>query len=293
MQRTIRSLALLALILAACSPPVNPSPSATPSALPLPPSPTISPTQILATPTIWPTPTPLPEYYDSNCQYTAGNRHTWGVYMVSVFGENLTRLTTEDANYRYPQFSSDGRYLAFVRICEPSGALVFYDPRSKELRVISEKSGGYGAPVWSPDSNRLAFTRFLGGKTELILYELGDQRLTTIANWAGKVGSLTWSPTGKQLAFAGATGNGYEVYAINADGTRPAPKNTPTPGSEQIQATPPGITASGGGTQSYHPAAWATRLDGRMRVFVTRKQMPSGDSTGTEPYAPAAQYRHR
>ena len=61
-----------------------------------------------------------------------------------------------------------------------------------------------------------------------------------------------------------------------------APKNTPTPGSEQIQATPPGITASGGGTQSYHPAAWATRLDGRMRVFVTRKQLPSGDSTGTD-----------
>jgi dipeptidyl aminopeptidase/acylaminoacyl peptidase len=218
---------LLVMAGTACSPAATVSPASISQ-----PSPTTSPTQIPPTPTLLPTSTP--EYLDPGYWSVEESGDTWGIYLVEPSGENLRRLTERGVNYRSPQFSPDGQYIAFVRIYEPVGALLLYNRQSKELQVVAEDSGRYGPPAWSPDSSRVAFTfrRNFGEQSELLVYELGTGDTTTAVEWEGRLSSPTWSPSGEQLAFAGESGEfydtfpfpdeggkGYEIYMVNADGS--------------------------------------------------------------------------
>ena len=107
-----------------------------------------------------------------------------------------------------PQFSPDGRYVAFVKVTP--------DPRDKGYKrdiwlyslidgVVGQltRGGKDNQPRWSPDGSSLAFVSGRGDKSQIYVLPTsglgGEARaLTSMANGAH---SPAWSPDGTQIAY--------------------------------------------------------------------------------------------
>lgn len=162
------------------------------------------------------TPLPTATLYD---WWAKVGGDSWGVYLVDPSGENLTRLTEKGEHYRYPQFSPDGQYLAFIRYGQ-AGALLLHNRQSGEQQVVVQGDGRYGAPVWSPDASRVAFVEHFDERAELLVYDFSTEHLMTLVDWEGTLSSPTWSPDSARLAFSGARDvEESEIYVVNADGS--------------------------------------------------------------------------
>jgi len=131
-------------------------------------------------------------------------------------GEQMskTRITTEDlyqiSTLSDPQFSPDGRWLAYVhtRIDRPTdgykSAIWLASLDDGRLRQFTAGEKRDTAPRWSPDGRWLVFVSNRGDeKARAQIYVMATdggeaQRLTDMENGANEP---TWSPDGTRLAF--------------------------------------------------------------------------------------------
>jgi Tol biopolymer transport system component len=140
--------------------------------------------------------------------------------VVEPFGGGPVKTLV--AHGALPQWSPDGRWIAFVR---PT-----VNPNDETLMLVSSSGGRarllvhgffYVFPIlfsWSPDSRRLAYVDFTGMLTTIDLN--GHRRKLPLGSVTA--GSPKWSPDGKRIAFPGTsatpTGRRVDVYVIGADG---------------------------------------------------------------------------
>jgi Tol biopolymer transport system component len=175
------------------------------------------------------------------------------IYVVSVGGKGLRRLTSDVKDENEPAWSPDGTKIAFVRGNDATiGGVVVMSCMSSamEILVVGVDDGtpevsltkGLGGtdPAWSPDGTRIAFASAREGNLEIYTMSSdGDgesvKRLTD-TGWAE--GDPAWSPDGSRIAYAaklhmdGVTmcgnmpvgglarpdGNGPYIYSLMADG---------------------------------------------------------------------------
>ena len=86
------------------------------------------------------------------------NKLTGHIYMVSVSGKGLRRVTNSKAGESSPVFSPDGKTLAFVSARQTGKPQIWLLPLGGgEARRLTNLSTGAWGPVWSPDSKAIAF----------------------------------------------------------------------------------------------------------------------------------------
>ncbi|MFN8476173.1 MAG: hypothetical protein U0822_28665 [Anaerolineae bacterium] len=135
-----------------------------------------------------------------------GNIHT-----VRPDGSDPQALTTDGEAgttashlYRFPTWSPDGRYVAFIDIKSQAGTTdsqLVAAPAGGGKSEILHKSGG-AQPFylyWSPDSRRLAFLESSGPSLALRLASLGQGDAPSLAT--GSPFYFVWSPDSRRLAF--------------------------------------------------------------------------------------------
>jgi Tol biopolymer transport system component len=89
----------------------------------------------------------------------------WGeVYVMNADGSALRNLTRDPRTEGRPEWSPDGRKIAFTRI-EPGerSEIVVMNADGSGKRKLAEGGG----PVWSPDGRKIAFTSDRSGKLEI------------------------------------------------------------------------------------------------------------------------------
>jgi tricorn protease len=121
---------------------------------------------------------------------------------------------------RAPQFSPDGRTLAFVY----AGDIWFVDPGGGEARLVVAHSAYNDRPRFSPDGRRLAFTSRRSGNGDIYVLDL-DRGETRQVTWHDGADALeTWSADGEWLLFgSGRGGRGQALYQIPVAGGTPLP----------------------------------------------------------------------
>jgi len=197
---------------------------------------------------------------------------TWGIFVMNPDGSEHERLTLRPKGlYRSDSltWSPDGRKLAFVAGNEDTCDFCF------DLYVMNADGSGqrrltHGGlafdPAWSPDGRKIAFSGGAQGIFVMNADGSGERRLTR--NFAGDSGPA-WSPDGRKIAFVSNRDDSYEVYVMNADGSRQHALGARTVGGHfQIV----GAVALRDGLPAWSPngrkIAFVSDRDGNQEVYV-------------------------
>jgi TolB protein len=150
------------------------------------------------------------------------------LYLVRSDGGRLRRLTRTVPTESEPEWSPDGRLIAFAR-AGPSGSAHIYVMRSGGGGVRRVTTGAVEdlSPSWSPDSRQLAFVRADEslGTSRVYVTTLDGARVRPLAGEleldpaATFEGGPSWSPDGKRIVFVRGARLYSDLYLASADGT--------------------------------------------------------------------------
>jgi len=194
----------------------------------------------------------------------------WDIYVKLVGSSDVHRLTTDPGVDLAPQWSPDGRQIAYVRMDASDG--------SPRIRVVSALGGSdrqvsdfpvFLPATWSPDGRYLVAGRAgppdpAGNGVYLLPVQGGEPRVIARARPSGQNLSAVLSADGRRLVYVACPGPGpdstchLQVQALDS--------NLSPVGSARLLAGPP---FPGGDTS----VAW-TR-DGRFVVFNAREEQLS------------------
>ena len=158
---------------------------------------------------------------DRTVAYTAEAAGARQVFMLSLRGGYPVQLTASDKPASDPQWSPDGRRVAFVRDEE----IWVVETDGSRLTKVVGKPGGGRAPRWSPDGHRLAFLSRRRGWTQIWLIdapvprrgrpatEPKPPRPTVLTESGVDVDAFEWAPDGRRLAVMAPRGPNVEETA--------------------------------------------------------------------------------
>jgi dipeptidyl aminopeptidase/acylaminoacyl peptidase len=121
-----------------------------------------------------------------------------------------------------PQWSPDGRMIAFPASLGGMPELWSADPASGLLSQITVGMGGVGhlaaaLPQWSPDGSALAFVSAKSGTDEVWLWNAARPGLRQLTRLGGRVEAIAWSPDSSALAVASNARGTFDIYRVSAD----------------------------------------------------------------------------
>jgi Tol biopolymer transport system component len=158
------------------------------------------------------------------------------IFIARPDGSDRRNLTNDPANDWGPDWSADGKTIAFnsTREGEMRGFLV--DPDGKNLRRMNVDAW-VEYPSLSPDGTKIAYMGALGTNYELFVADLVSGRVTRLTQSPGHDGWPAWSPDGTTIAFStvrddcrfaprdrecwrsGDIGEYFDIWLIEVDGT--------------------------------------------------------------------------
>jgi Tol biopolymer transport system component len=187
------------------------------------------------------------------------------IYIMNADGSDQRRLTNDPSTNGWPNWSPDGKQMAFQS--NRSGALNIYlmdvlggsqVDDSKVYQLTNSPPGrGSWEPAWSPDGKRIVYSAQQTSGSDIFLMDpdgTGRQRLTD--NKAID-GTPAWSPDGKQIAFFSDRDGNWEIYVMNADGSN-VRRLTHHPGQDHSPAWSPDGTR----------IAFVSERDGNEEIYV-------------------------
>jgi TolB protein len=207
---------LVMIIMSSCATPVavsTPMPINTST-----PPPATSTPQPTTTPTTTPTPTPVSQ----RIAFSSRKNGSKDIYTVNGESANVSRLTYTFIDAQYPDWSPDGKQIAFTETIDLVTGIFVMKADGTSMDILTKGL----TPDWSPDGNQIAFTSLTG----IAVINIDGSDLTQFTtngaytvDWYPK-----WSLDGTAILFIRIKANidsdqvkfsNPTLYIMNADGT--------------------------------------------------------------------------
>jgi TolB protein len=150
------------------------------------------------------------------------DRKTKELYIVDYDGYNPRRVTVNGSLNILPNWSPDGRALAYLsyRGGTPAVYLAYIFEGRSTPNLTGEKNGSQvlGGATFSPDGKRIAFASNRSGNTEIWVANAdgtGTRRLTSTRS---ENTAPAWSPTGQEIAFTSNRTGTPQIWVMDSEG---------------------------------------------------------------------------
>jgi Tol biopolymer transport system component len=161
---------------------------------------------------------------------TAGSKES-EIYKVNRDGSNLTQLTGNAGRNSTPDFSRDGKKIAFISTRDGDKPQIYAmnADGSNVTRLTKDASLAFYNPVFSPDGKRIVYYSEKGDRKDQIWMMNADgSNQTLLTGGIGHNIFPAFSPDGKRIIFSssnrdadkdGSYVEGSFVYVMNTDGS--------------------------------------------------------------------------
>lgn len=154
------------------------------------------------------------------------------MFVVNSDGSNLQQLTDDRYAHLHPQWSPDGKTIAFTTDRGPHtnvDSLIFgdynialFDLQTKEIELLTHTEGNNINPVWSENGRELLFISDRNGIPNIYSIDVNTRQLHQITNLiTGVSGIITESPavtlapkTGR-IAFSAFNNGGWNIFTMD------------------------------------------------------------------------------
>lgn len=144
----------------------------------------------------------------SRIAYASDRKGNYDIYAVDLKTGQEKELTSDVSDETSPQYSPDGKSLAFLRSGAEGGLYVMPSDASAPPKRIAESLGnnslgiGITSYQWSPDSKLIAFSRTNSvGSDDLYIVPVSGGTARNITYTPGDSSDPQWTSDGKYLVF--------------------------------------------------------------------------------------------
>ena len=203
----------------------------------------------------------------------AGQRYS--LWVADSDGENAKVALASPEPIISPDWSPDGRQLAYVSFESRKPVVYVHNVATGQRRLLANFRGSNSAPAWSPDGNSIAVTLSRDGGSQLYVLAAqgGEPRRLTQSSSIDT--EPVYSPDGQGIYFVSDRGGSPQIYRMGAGGG--AAQRITFNGSYNISPT---ISADG------RSMAFISRVGGGFRLHVQDLQSgtvtPITESNGDE-----------
>lgn len=191
------------------APTATSEPTAAPTAEPSP-TPESSPTPEPAAP---PPPVPYSLVFSSDRE---GSRN---IFAMNARGDELRQLTADGGSNFAPDWSPDGRFVAFHANLDGDEDIYVLDTESGDLQAITENDGvGDRDPAWSPDGRFIVYQSNPFGTWDIYAIGANGGSPERLTDDLADSFAPAWSPDGQRIAFTTNRDGNDEIYVMGTDG---------------------------------------------------------------------------
>ncbi len=140
------------------------------------------------------------------------------IYIMDYDGYNSYQLTYDNSIALSPDWSHDGKRIAFTSYRDRNPDVYIVDLGEKKYGRVSGYIGLNTTPAFSPDGKTLALTLSKDGNPELYLLTLKTGELTRLTRNSRIDTSPAWSPNGREIAFVSDRSGSPQIYIIDREG---------------------------------------------------------------------------
>ncbi len=140
------------------------------------------------------------------------------IYLASLDGKRLRRLTDSAFIEVSPTWSPDGEQVAFVSDRSGSPQIYVVSRKGGTPRRITYQGGYNTSPAWSPDGRWIAYETRVEGQIDIWLVDPTGEVYVPIVAHRRDDESPTWSPDGRRIAFSSNRRGHFDIYQIDITG---------------------------------------------------------------------------
>lgn len=126
------------------------------------------------------------------------------LWVVSSSGGQARRLTSDLYDIAQPDWSPDGRSIAFQSYRDGVFNIWTIRPDGSRLRQLTQGPYDHREPRWSPDGLQIAYSSDEGGSYGIHLLDVRSGRTRLITDSEAEEYEPAWSPDGRRIAFVTA-----------------------------------------------------------------------------------------
>jgi Tol biopolymer transport system component len=207
------------------------------------------------------------------------------LYVVSLAGGKLERLTQDRFAELQPQWSPDGQSILFVtdrgedttedNLLFGDWDLALYSLATREITMLTHINGHALNPQWSPDGSEIAFISDHQGVANIYRLNTASGVVTPITRLETGVTGITettpamsWSARGRTLVFSTFWNGGWQLYRMKVPEPMPLTTFNLSPAFDEITASDQTIESSRVSSIVASDSAWLRAIPDPNALYV-------------------------